>query len=368
MKQSNANRPCAGTYKPNSPFYMRLAALDLDKSKTLPNRQLNTFRVPEARDGQLAIVSKDATKAFLVPKNRYRSLCHALEDWQHAEPFLSNLSQQLESGEGHDPASLISPERANFMAPIPRCYGFFDASAFLSHVILARKARGAELPADLETVPIMYQGISDGLLGPDDPIPLSDPALDLDLEGEFGVIVDDVPCGVSPLQAASHIKLLCLFNDISLRALAKRETASGFGFIQAKPASAFAPLAVTPEELGPAWQDGRIALDIVCKVNGKLLGSPNGRQMHFSFPQLIAHAARTRSLSAGTIIGGGTVSNNGAPSGVACIVEQRMLEASRGQNALTPFLKAGDRIEIDCQISGRSIFGRINQTVVAMES
>ncbi len=349
---------------------MRLATIPGDISATRGN----------SRDGQLVIVGRDGNTAALIPHSKYLSLQQALDDWQNAFPFLLTISQQLDARTWPD---IITVSHQTFLPPLPRAYAFLDGSAFLEHVRLARAARGAEPPEDLLTVPLMYQGLSDSFLAPAGAIPLLDESLGLDFEGELGIVVDDVPMGISPLNALSHIKLVVLLNDVTLRNLVPREMKTGFGFLQSKPASALGPFAVTPDELGGAWHGGRARLTLNCSLNGNLVGSLDTGEMHFSFGDLIAHACRTRSLGAGTIIGSGTVSNkqpalgsnkqpalgsNKEPaSGVACLAELRMREQIEQGAPNTPFLRAGDVVELEALHQGRSLFGKIINTVIAAE-
>ena len=329
--------------------------------------RLATITVPvpssqsEKRDGRLVVVSADGDYIARLPKDRYPNLQSALDDWPKALPFLLEVANKLDSGCWKDTAKVSD---LHFRAPLPRAYAFLDGSAFIQHVILARKARGAEPPEDLLTVPLMYQGMSDHFLGPDENISLSDESWGLDFEGEVAVIVDDVPMGVSPELALTHIKLLVLLNDISLRNLIPKEMKTGFGFLQSKPASALGPFAVTPDELGSDWKNGRAHLEINCRLNGRVLGTPQAGEMHFSFGDLIAHAAKTRALAAGTIIGSGTISNQDAGKGVACLVERRMREQLETGKAQTPYLKSGDVIELEMVQEARSVFGKIAQRVV----
>ncbi len=312
----------------------------------------------ERRDGRLVVVGPDDRKGALVPA--WPTLLGALDDWAHAEPVLRQVAAELAAG-GPAPVDLAL-ER--LLAPLPRTWAWLDGSAFLHHVILVRRARNAEPPEDLWTVPLMYQGVSDTLMGPHDDIPLIDEADGLDFEAEVAVIVDDVPMGVSAAEAAGHVKLLVLMNDVSLRNLIPRELAAGFGFFQGKPASSFAPFAVTPDEAGDAWRDGRLHLEMRSTLNGRLFGHPDAGAMHFSFHDLIAHAARTRALSAGTIVGSGTVSNEDPSVGSSCLAEQRMIEKIETGTAVTPFMKADDTIDIEMRRDGRSLFGKISQRVV----
>lgn len=286
----------------------------------------------------------------------------ALDTWDRKEPRLRQAWAALEAdsdlGEPYDQARALSP--------LPRAYQWADGSAYLYHVELVRKARGAEMPESFLTDPLMYQGGSDAFLAPHGPIALADEAWGIDFEGEVAVITDDVPMGVSPEAALGHIKLVMLVNDVSLRNLIPGELGKGFGFFQAKPSSAFSPVAVTPDRLGGAWQDGKLSLPIRVTYNGEWFGHPNaGTDMNFSFGQLIAHAARTRPLGAGCIVGSGTVSNRDPQSGSCCLAEKRMIEIIEDGTAKTPFMKFGDRIQIEMIDNNEiSIFGSIDQEVV----
>jgi fumarylacetoacetate (FAA) hydrolase len=315
------------------------------------------------RDGRLAVVRRDGRA--LAPAGRVaRTLQEALDGWDRAEPLLRALAHDLDAGHlASDPA-----EERRLRAPLPRAYEWVDGSAFLNHVRLVRRARGAEPPPTLETDPLMYQGGSGVLLGPRDPIPLLDEGHGLDFEGEVCAILGDVPQGTRAAAAARHVKLLCLANDITLRNLVPAELAKGFGFFQSKPATAFSPFAATPDELGPAWTDGRVHLPLRVTYCGRLVGSCEaGPEMHFSFFDLIEHMARTRAFTAGTILGSGTISNSDRRRGVSCLAEQRMIEivdAGPGGRPTTPFMKRGDRVELEMlDSSGRSVFGRIDQVV-----
>ncbi len=327
----------------------------------------------QGRDGRLVVVSRDLTRAtdafFIVP-----TLQGALDDWDRVAPRLQDLSAQLELGSvpsfrfhEHDCAS-----------PLPRAYQWADGSAYVNHVELVRRARGAEMPASFWTDPLMYQGGSDSFLGPRDPIPALDEAHGIDFEAEVAVITGDVPMGATREEAAAAIRLVVLVNDVSLRNLIPAELAKGFGFFHAKPSSALSPAAVTPDELGDAWDGGRLHLPLLSSLNGAPFGKPNaGADMTFDFPALIAHAARTRSLGAGTIIGSGTVSNRdggGGPGrpiaegglGYSCIAEQRTVETILTGEARTPFMRFGDTIRIEMKDrAGHSIFGAIEQEVTA---
>jgi fumarylacetoacetate (FAA) hydrolase len=318
---------------------------------------------PGNRDGQLVVVRSDQQSVARVPPEKWPTLLAALEDWAQAEPYLAAIARKVEQDTWTD---TIPANRCTFLAPLPRTWAWLDGSAFIQHIILVRKARGAEPPEGLYDVPLMYQGISDYALGPREPIPLEDEAFGLDFEGEFAVVLDHVPRGTPAEQAGQHIKLLLLMNDISLRNLIPRELATGFGFIQGKPASGYAPFAITPDELGDAWRDGRVHCDLTCTLNGARFGSPGGGAMHFSFGQLITHAARTRDLSACTILGSGTVSSEQPGAGYTCIAERRMVEKIETGTMTTPFLKVGDVIEMEVLHQGQSVFGKLCQTVVPL--
>lgn len=317
----------------------------------------------EGRDGALLVVSRDLTRALAVPEIAPH-LQAALDRWAQTWPRLEAVSRRLNAGplpgeRAFDPAAVA--------APLPRAYQFVDASAYLSHMELLRRARGAELPESFRHDPLVYQAGSDANLGPRDPIALADEAWGLDFEAEIGVVTDDVPLGTTAQTARGRIALLLLLNDVSLRHLVPGELAKGFGFYQSKPASALSPVALTPDELGPAWDGGKVDLPLRVSVNGAPFGAPEaGRDMAFDFPRLIAHAARTRRLAAGTIVGSGTVSNYDRSRGSACIAERRMLEKLEAGSATTPFLKAGDRVRIEMlDREGRSLFGAIEQRVEA---
>ena len=323
------------------------------------------------RDGALHVVDRDLIRA--LPCQAYPTLQAALDHWAEAEQVLQLLSDELADGRRE---GTIPFDPADCLAPLPRAYQWADGSAYVNHVALVRQARGAEMPESFWHDPLMYQGGSDGFLGATDPIPLQDPDWGCDFEAEVAVVTDDVAQGVSPAQAASRIRLIMLVNDVSLRHLITGELGKGFGFFQSKPASAFSPVAVTPDELGAAWAGAKLALPLISHLNGDLFGQPDaGTDMTFDFGTLIAHAAKTRSLCAGSIIGSGTVSNRGEDGGpgqpakdggrgYSCIAEQRMVEQITGGRALTPFLKSGDRVRIEMlDGTGRSIFGAIDQMV-----
>ena len=314
------------------------------------------------RDGILCVVNTAlnlAVKADPIAE----TLQYALDHWMQCEPPLCALSKQLHAGE----CPLAFPfEEHKVMAPLPRAYQWADASAYVNHVELVRKARGAEMPQDFWENPLMYQGGSDHLIGPADPIIANSEKDGIDFEAEIAVITDDVAMGVSREQAGQHIKLLLLVNDISLRNLIPGELSKGFGFFQSKPASAFSPVAVSVDELGDNWDGGKLHLPLITHLNDELFGQPNaGVDMIFDFPTLIAHAAKTRKLIAGTIIGSGTVSNTDRSVGSSCLVEKRMLEIIANGQPSTPFMKFGDRVRIEMfDQAQRSIFGAIDQEVV----
>ena len=314
------------------------------------------------RDGQLAVVSRDLKTAHLAD-GIASTLQRALDDWDFITPQLEQLYEQLNAGRVHRTFD-FDPKRC--MAPLPRAYQWADGSAYVNHVELVRKARNAEMPESFWHEPLMYQGGSDDFIGPTDDIVLASEDWGIDFEGEVAVVTGDVPMGATPEQAAGHIRLLMLVNDVSLRNLIPAELAKGFGFFQSKPASSFSPVAVTPDELGETWRDGKLHLPLRATWNGALVGQPNaGVDMVFSFPQLLAHLARTRNARAGSIVGSGTVSNKDAGKGYTCIAEKRCLEIIAGGEAKTPFMKFGDTIRIEMlDANGKSIFGAINQQLV----
>jgi fumarylacetoacetate (FAA) hydrolase len=314
------------------------------------------------RDGELVVVRRDGT-AFARAAGVAPTLQAALDGWERAEPALRALARRLEAGaarsEPLDPRALASP--------LPRAYEWIDASAYLNHVLLVRKARGQAPPETLTTDPLMYQGGSGVLLGPTEDIPLHDPADGLDFEAEVCVVLGDTPMRTPAADAERHIRLLMLANDVTLRNRIPAELAKGFGFFQSKPATAFSPFAVTPDELGGAWRDGRLNLRLRSTYNGALVGDPEaGPEMHFSFHDLIAHMTKTRAYCAGTILGSGTVSNADRARGISCLAERRALEMIDLGRAKTAFMKFGDTIAIEMLADdGSSIFGRIEQKVVA---
>ncbi|MGC2854343.1 fumarylacetoacetate hydrolase family protein [Novispirillum sp. DQ9] len=327
------------------------------------------------RDGRLVVVSRDLSTCVAVPSIA-PTLQAALDSWAGAEPKLREVYAALNEGRA-DGAQPFDQDQAH--SPLPRAYQWADGSAYVNHVELVRKARGAEMPETFWTDPLMYQGGSDAFLAPHDPIPMADEAWGIDFEGEVAVITGDVPMGASPAQAAGAIRLVMLVNDVSLRGLIPGELAKGFGFFQSKPSSVFSPVAVTPDELGDAWQDGRVHLPLISHLNGELFGKPNaGQDMTFNFPTLIAHAAKTRPLGAGAIIGSGTVSNKQDTEhgsavkdggvGYSCIAEVRMIETINTGKPATPFMRFGDTIRIEMfDAAGQSVFGSIANTVVKYE-
>lgn len=315
------------------------------------------------RDGQLVVVRADlshyADASSIAP-----NLQAALDDWERAALRLQQLAAQLESGAVAGAAF----DARHCVAPLPRAYEWLDGSAYLNHVELVRKARGAEMPPSFYTDPLMYQGGSGVLLGPTDDIKLGNVEWGCDFESEVCVILGDTPQGTTPENAQQYIRLIMLANDVSLRNLIPAELAKGFGFLQSKPATAFSPCAITPDELGDAWKDGRIHLPLCTTYNRKLFGDPNaGPEMQFSFYQLIAHITTTRALTAGTIIGSGTVSNKDRARGSSCLAEVRMLETIDSGKPTTPFMQPGDTVRIEmADVSGKNIFGTIDQKVVAL--
>lgn len=356
----------------------------------------------DGRDGTLVVVDRKLEHAVEVP-GIATSLLQALENWAHVEAKLKIVSDTVRweeelvephrkslradqktgaAGRDRDSAerrmadlSTVLKESEvsnafdldvhNLAAVLPRAPQFVDGSAYLAHVERVRKARGAEMPPSFLNDPLMYQAVSDGFLAPTEPICVASEDYGIDFESEVGVVVDDVPMGVTPVEAEKHIKLVLLINDVSLRNLIPAELAKGFGFLQSKPRSALSPIAVTPDELGVAWQNGKVHLPLVTHLNGKLFGEPNaGVDMQFSFPQLIAHAAKTRPLAAGTLIGSGTVANQDDSKGSSCLAEKRVLEIIKEGKPKTPFMKFGDTVRIEMfDAKGASVFGAIEQTV-----
>ena len=318
------------------------------------------------RDGTLVVVSRDLKRAVRVP-DIATTLQRALEDWTQTAPRLNAVSEALNlaTAETINGEPVFAVDIASFASPLPRAYEFVDGSAYLPHVARVRKARGAEVPASFYVDPLMYQATSAGFLGPRDAIVVVDEAYGIDLEAEVVVITDDVPMAVGAEQAGDHIQLIGLVNDVSLRHLIPDELTKGFGFLQSKPRSALSPVFVTPDELGVAWQDCKLHLPLLTHYNGAWFGAPEaGVDMQFNFAQLIAHAAKTRPLSAGTIVGSGTVANEDTSLGASCFAEKRTVEALRDGKPSTPFMRFGDRIRIEMHDrAGQDIFGAIDQRI-----
>lgn len=313
------------------------------------------------RDGTLIVVSRDLAKAVrataIAP-----TLQRALEDWSNVAPRLNALSQDLNAGTADDAFDL---DMADLAAPMPRAYEFVDGSAYLPHVERVRRARGAEVPESFYVDPLMYQAVSAGFYGPRDAVKVTSEDYGIDLEAEVVIVTDDVPMAVTPAEAASHIQLVGLVNDVSLRGLIPPELAKGFGFLQSKPRSALSPVFVTPDELADAWKDNKVHRPMLTHINGKWFGAPEaGVDMQFDFAQLVAHAAKTRPLSAGTIVGSGTVANEDTSLGASCFAEQRTVETLRDGKPSTPFMKFGDTVRIEMlDADGRTIFGAIEQKI-----
>ena len=327
----------------------------------------------DGRDGRLVVVSRDLARC--LPANDIApTLQAALDDWKTVRPALEAIAEKLDAGDGE------SFSESDCASPLPRAYQWADGSAYVNHVELVRKARGAEMPATFWTDPLMYQGGSDAFLGPRDNITMADEDWGIDFEAEIVVVTDDVPMGVSAGDAVNHIQLIMLVNDVSLRNLIPGELAKGFGFFQSKPSSAFSPVAVTPDELGDAWRDAKVHLPLLSFLNGTAFGKPEaGVDMTFNFGQLVAHAAKSRPLGAGAIVGSGTVSNKlhdgpGKPIeeggvGYSCIAEIRTIETINDGKPSTSFMQFGDRIRIEMNAAdGSSIFGTIDQVVEKYEN
>lgn len=313
------------------------------------------------RDGRLAVVTRDLSRGVYAPRIA-PTLLDAIERWHEVEEPLRALSSALAAGdcEGAFP---FDPVQA--MSPLPRCYQWLDGSTFASHGALVERAFDLGIVNEYERFPLVYQGASDDFIGPRDDVRLPSEADNMDFEGEIAVIVDEVPMGESGDRMADHIKLLMLVNDVSLRAFAAREMKTGFGWVQAKPSTAFSPLAVTPDELGRAWLDGRVHLPLQVSRNGEWFGNPHGEEMTFNFFRLLEHVAYSRTLRAGTIVGSGTVSNSNRSVGSACIAERRAIEVLDDGAPRTPFLRFGERVRIEMLgADGRSIFGAIDQQYV----
>tara|TARA_Y100000588_G_scaffold392514_1_gene504759 strand:- start:275 stop:1255 length:981 start_codon:yes stop_codon:yes gene_type:complete len=314
------------------------------------------------RDGCLVLVDDNLRKAIKVV-NVVETMQEAIENWSQLEAELMDISLRLNRGLAADAMPFDS---AKMKSPFPRAFQWLDGSAYVNHVELLRKARGVELPKKFWSDPLMYQGGSDHFLDPNEPILLIDQGWGADFEGELAVVVDDVPLGVTITEAKKHIKLIMLLNDISLRNLIPEELSKGFGFVHGKPPTAFAPVAVTPESLGCAWNEGKLEFTLFIYLNGKKVGWVNsGIDMTFSFPELVSHAAKTRPLRAGTIIGSGTISNADQKHGYSCLAEIRMIETIRYGEPKTAFLNFGDEIKIEmCDEEGNSVFGAIEQVVM----
>lgn len=313
------------------------------------------------RDGTLIVVSRDLLRAVRAT-GIAGTLQAALEDWSNVAPRLNALSESLHAG---DADGVFDLDPKALAAPLPRAYEFVDGSAYLPHVERVRRARNAEVPASFYTDPLMYQATSAGFHGPRDPVRVVSEEYGIDLEAELVVITDDVPMAVTPAQAAAHIQLIGLVNDVSLRNLIPPELAKGFGFLQSKPRSALSPVFVTPDELGDAWKENKVHLPLLTHINGEWFGAPEaGVDMQFDFSELVAHAARTRPLSAGTIVGSGTIANEDTSKGASCFAEKRTVETLRDGKPSTPFMKFGDTVHIEMLDSdGRSIFGAIEQRI-----
>ncbi len=313
------------------------------------------------RDGTLIVVSRDLGRAVRA-QGIAPTLQQALEDWSNVAPRLNSLSEALNDGTAADSFEL---DPAALAAPLPRAYEFVDGSAYLPHVERVRRARGAEVPESFYTDPLMYQAVSAGFYGPRDPVRVPSEDHGIDLEAEVVIVTDDVPLGVSAEQAAAHIQLIGLVNDVSLRNLIPGELAKGFGFLQSKPRSALSPVFVTPDELGAAWRDEKVHLPLLTHVNGEWFGAPEaGVDMQFNFAQLLAHAARTRPLSAGTIVGSGTVANKDTSLGASCFAERRTVETLESGKPITPFMSFGDTVRIEMlDGDGHSVFGAIEQRI-----
>jgi fumarylacetoacetate (FAA) hydrolase len=314
-----------------------------------------------ARDGRLAIVSRDLTKAVFAD-DIAPTLLHAIERWATTESELRARSDQLNSGTAASPFEF---DAAKAMAPLPRCYQWLDGSTFANHGALMERAFDLGIVNEYEKYPLVYQGASDDFIGPRDDVELTSESDNMDFEGEVAVVVDEIRMGTPKEKIAAHIKLIMLVNDVSLRALAAREMKTGFGWVQAKPSTSFSPVAVTPDELGEAWVEGRLQLPLQIQRGGEWFGHPNGSEMTFDFFRLIEHAAYSRRLRAGAIIGSGTVSNASRSAGSACIAERRAIETIDLGGAKTPFLRFGERVRIEMfDTSNRSIFGAIDQRYV----
>lgn len=330
--------------------------------------KLASLKSKKSLDGELVVVSKDNLQFVRVSKlaqssSLFLTLRESLENWVQVEPHLKSIYNDLNAGLIKEKEALV--DESLFHSAIPRTWLFADGSAFIHHIRLVRKARNAALPETLLTVPLMYQAESGRFLSPTDEIPQIDNKHGTDFEAEVGVLVDHVPMGVDAEKALEHIKLVVLINDVSLRGLIPEELAQGFGFFQSKPNSSLSPFAISLDELGQAWKNGRVHLPLSVTYNNEFFGKANAKEMHFHFGQLIAHAAKTRDLPAGTLIGSGTVANEDPEMGSSCLAEKRMIEQIQHGEIKTPFMKANDTIEIQMKNdSGQSLFGRIFQKVI----
>ena len=316
------------------------------------------------RDGRLVVVSKDLKKALRVPG--VMTLQAALDDWSKSEVLLHEADAVLQEGSSPE---IFDFSEASLHSPLPRAYHWADCSAYVNHVELVRKARGAVLPEDFWTNPLIYQGGSDDFTGPNDPVFAASESHGIDFEAEVVLVLDEVPMGVKEEDAAQYIRFVMLCNDVSLRGLIPGELSKGFGFYQSKPSTSFSPVAISLDELGDSWDGGKINLPLRSTLNGSLFGAPNaGVDMTFEFPKLIAHAAKTRNLRAGTLLGSGTISNLDRSNGSSCLAEKRMLETLELGQPKTAFMTFGDRIHIEMlDPRGESLFGAINQTVEKYE-
>ncbi|MBS0583243.1 MAG: fumarylacetoacetate hydrolase family protein [Proteobacteria bacterium] len=319
------------------------------------------------RDGTLIVVSRDLSRAVRATDIAH-TLQRALEDWHNAAPRLHRVYELLDDvarAQTINGESVFALDVAALAAPLPRAYEFVDGSAYLPHVERVRRARGAEVPESFYVDPLMYQAVGAGFYGPRDAVRVTSEDYGIDLEAEVVVVTDDVPMAVTSAQAAGHIQLVGLINDVSLRNLIPAELAKGFGFLQSKPRSALSPVFVTPDELGDAWKSSKVHLALTTHINGKLFGQPEaGEDMQFSFADLVAHAAKTRPLSAGTIVGSGTIANQDESRGASCLAERRTLETIRDGKPSTPFLKFGDNVRIEMfDRAGASVFGAIEQRI-----
>ena len=322
-------------------------------------------RKNNTRDGELLVVSRDNKTAVLAGEVA-PTLQAVMDDWSANSAKLLAIYDALNAGARSD---AFPVDVDTLHSPLPRAYAWIDGSAYINHIVLVRKARGAEPPATLKTDPLVYQGGSDTFLGPRDDIPLADTAWGCDFESEIAIVMDDTPQGVKAEDVGQYVRLVMLCNDVSLRNLIPGELAKGFGFFTSKPSSAFSPFAITPDELGDAWQNGRLHLPLITHLNGEKYGDPDaGPEMHFSFYEIIAHVCKTRSLSAGTIVGSGTISNEDRSRGSSCLAEKRMIEKIDTGAFITPFMNYGDNVAIEMfNAAGESLFGRIEQTVVEKE-